>query len=368
LADTLTGGLTQKVREGAGYDDVVNKNSTAYKAGVVAGTVLDVALTPVNPCGKAAWLAKGVKAISAAQAAGHSIAAGEAFANGDYAEGALSLISARMSSAKLGKNCFTAGTPILTQGGSKRIEELKSYADHGDACDYVLARADRDPGGLVRARRVLQRFVRVSPVLNLHVGGQVIRTTAEHPFYAYNKGWTAAADLAGGDWVLDNSGSWQAVAEVFDSGQIEAVHNLRVAEHHTYFVGDADWGWGAWAHNVCVIIERDGMQERTISGKKVYGTAQNTGDDGAHAQHIEDIVAQLAPQAPTKTYFVLNRTLRTALGRQIVPDLNTDAAKKRPDIIIVQPLGGGKWKVHAVEVLSGDQRKRDLNSSTHERQ
>src|SRR5262249_1762705 len=88
MADTLTGGLTQKVRAGAGYDDVVNKNSTAYKAGVVAGTVLDVALTPVNPCGKAAWLAKGVKAISAAQAAGHGIAAGEAFANGDYVGGA----------------------------------------------------------------------------------------------------------------------------------------------------------------------------------------------------------------------------------------------------------------------------------------
>ncbi len=55
MADTLTAGLTEKIRQGAGYDDVVNKNSTAYKVGVVPD-VLDVALTPVNPCGKLKWL------------------------------------------------------------------------------------------------------------------------------------------------------------------------------------------------------------------------------------------------------------------------------------------------------------------------
>jgi hypothetical protein len=30
---------------------------------------------------------------------------------------------------------------------------------------------------------------------------------------------------------------------------VEAVYNLRIADHHTYFVGD-DWrGFGTWAHN-----------------------------------------------------------------------------------------------------------------------
>jgi len=32
----------------------------------------------------------------------------------------------------------------------------------------------------------------VGRVLNLHVGGRVIRTTAEHPFWVYNEGWKAA--------------------------------------------------------------------------------------------------------------------------------------------------------------------------------
>jgi hypothetical protein len=33
---------------------------------------------------------------------------------------------------------------------------------------------------------------------------------------------------------------------------LEVVYNLRVADHHTYFVGDDDWGWAAWAHNAYV--------------------------------------------------------------------------------------------------------------------
>jgi hypothetical protein len=69
---------------------------------------------------------------------------------------------------------------------------------------------------------------------------------------------------------------------------------------------------------------------------------------------------QLTAQAPAGTYFVLNRTFRTALGKMVVPNLHTDAAKKRPDIIIVQPLGAGKWKVHAIEVLSGNQTRDEM--------
>lgn len=37
--------------------------------------------------------------------------------------------------------------------------------------------------------------------------------------------------------------------EVWDTGAWECVYNLRVAEWHTYFVGDDHWGWAAWAHN-----------------------------------------------------------------------------------------------------------------------
>jgi hypothetical protein len=36
---------------------------------------------------------------------------------------------------------------------------------------------------------------------------------------------------------------------VVDTGEYEVVYNLRVADHHTYFVGCDEWGFSAWAHN-----------------------------------------------------------------------------------------------------------------------
>jgi hypothetical protein len=36
-----------------------------------------------------------------------------------------------------------------------------------------------------------------------------------------------------------------------ETARYEKVYNLRVADYHTYFVGDADWGFAVWAHNAC---------------------------------------------------------------------------------------------------------------------
>jgi len=45
-------------------------------------------------------------------------------------------------------------------------------------------------------------------------------------------------------------GGW-AVEGVRGTGRAEAVYNCRVAEYHTYFVGDDEWGFSLWAHNSC---------------------------------------------------------------------------------------------------------------------
>ncbi len=34
------------------------------------------------------------------------------------------------------------------------------------------------------------------------------------------------------------------------------MYNVRVADHHTYFVGTDEWGFSVWAHNACLIIYR----------------------------------------------------------------------------------------------------------------
>jgi hypothetical protein len=85
--------------------------------------------------------------------------------------------------------------------------------------------------------------------MELRVGGRVIKTTAEHPFFARGKGWAAAGDLRAGDLLAGRDGRWAAVEGVLDSGAWATVYNLRVADHHTYFVGGEEWGFSVWAHN-----------------------------------------------------------------------------------------------------------------------
>src|SRR5205823_11799092 len=92
-------------------------------------------------------------------------------------------------------------------------------------------------------------FTRVAPVLDLRVGGRVIRTTAEHPFYVRGAGWRAAKELHHGDLLSSHDGRWFPVDGVGEGGEVTTVYNVRVADYHTYFVGCAEWGFSVWAHN-----------------------------------------------------------------------------------------------------------------------
>lgn len=153
-------------------------------------------------------------------------------------------------------NCFTAGTPLLTPTGSKLIEKFK-------AGDLILSRSEFDPNGELEAKVVEEVFVRFGDVLHLHISGQVIRTTAEHPFWVCTKGWMPAHHLKIGDRLLSHDGQIVAVEDVFETGEREKLYNLRVADYHTYFVGCQEWGFSVWAHNSCfeVVTATDGMLE-----------------------------------------------------------------------------------------------------------
>jgi len=52
--------------------------------------------------------------------------------------------------------------------GSKPIELIANG-------DLVLSRSENEPSGPVEGKVVEKVFIRVSPLLNLHVGGQLIR-------------------------------------------------------------------------------------------------------------------------------------------------------------------------------------------------
>jgi Pretoxin HINT domain len=138
--------------------------------------------------------------------------------------------------------CFLAGTPLLTPDGGKLIEEFKIG-------DEILSRPEHDPAAEVTTKRVEEVFVRTGRIMILRVQGRDIGTTPEHPFWVRHAGWTPAGELKPGMELSTHDGRWVPVDAVRDTGEYQTVYNLRVSDYHTYFVGDDDWGWTAWAHN-----------------------------------------------------------------------------------------------------------------------
>jgi filamentous hemagglutinin len=193
-------------------------------------------MSPVLPIGV------GLKGINAVQAVGGAANAAENLQNGNYLGAALDAVGVVANAAQAGKSCFAAGTPLLTPTGDKPIAQFR-------VGDWILSAPEDDPDAPLQARQVEEVFVRVAPVLYLHVGGQVIHTTAEHPFFVLAKGWRMARELVAGDGLRGADGRWVAVEAVTDTGAVTTVYNLAVAEYHTYFVGARDWGFAVWAHN-----------------------------------------------------------------------------------------------------------------------
>lgn len=146
--------------------------------------------------------------------------------------------------------CFTEDLPLFVDHNrSKPIGEIKSYEEHGDDCDWIITRSELDPNGPLVKCRVLKKFVRTAPILNVHVGGRVIGTTVEHPFYIEGKEWYPAFGLDIGDVTHDFGGPNKPIEGVASSGQIAKVVNISVENCRTYFVGAPDWGFAVWAHN-----------------------------------------------------------------------------------------------------------------------
>jgi hypothetical protein len=155
--------------------------------------------------------------------------------------------------------CFVAGTPMLTPEGSRAIEDFR-------AGDWILSAPEDDPEARPEPKQVEETFQRSAAVLDLYVGGRLIRTTSAHPFYCRDKGWVEAGALKPGDLLRGHDGRWTAVTKVVETPDRVTVYNLRIADHHTYFVGGADWGFSVWAHNAggeCVGAE--GPRENPVA-------------------------------------------------------------------------------------------------------
>jgi RHS repeat-associated protein len=162
--------------------------------------------------------------------------------------------------------CFAGGTPILTPDGDKSIEDFKPG-------DWLLSAPEHDPSAPPEPRQVEDVFQATAALLNLHVGGRVIRTSVLHPFYVLNQGWRCADELRPGDQLRSHDGNWTPAEAVTAAGEVTTVYNLRISEYHTYFVGRRDWAFSVWAHNACAGMGNIGSHGR-VPASTVLGAAE----------------------------------------------------------------------------------------------
>jgi hypothetical protein len=137
-------------------------------------------------------------------------------------------------------NSFTPGTRVLMADGStKKIEDV-------DIGDKVLA-ADPETGK-TKAETVtaeikgtgLKRLVKVTIDTDGEKGSKTASVTATdgHPFWVPELGqWLRATDLTQGEWLSTSAGTRVQITAVTRwTVPLATVHNLTVAELHTYYV------------------------------------------------------------------------------------------------------------------------------------
>ncbi|WP_374018194.1 polymorphic toxin-type HINT domain-containing protein [Paenibacillus thiaminolyticus] len=169
--------------------------------------------------------------------------------------------------AKAGCNCFTAGTQVLTDEGEKPIEEI-------EVGDKVLAKDDET--GELAYKEVEWLFQRdVEETYNITVGGEVITTTDEHPFWIVGKGWMESKDLVVGAILTTSDGKELAIEKIEVKKEHKTVYNFKVKDFHTYFVSNL----GIWTHNSCGININKLVGSSTFEAKKagtlLYGKSGN---------------------------------------------------------------------------------------------
>ena len=179
---------------------------------------------------------------------------------------------------------------VCTADPTRLIEEFQ-------VGDTILSKSENDPDSPLQTRRVEKLFKLSAPVIELQVGGQLIETTAEHPFFVIEKGWVRARDLITGDMLVGHDDKQTPVESISTTERTETVYNLRVAEDHTYFVGSDDWGFSVWVHNAYSYKKlADGTYQIIDDlGDVVKTGVKNLDDAKAFVSQFNKIIAELTP-------------------------------------------------------------------------
>ena len=135
--------------------------------------------------------------------------------------------------------CFVAGTLVATEDGHKPIE----------VGDKVLS-ANPETGEIAY-KTVEETYINeTDEFIHVHVNGETISATPNHPFYVDKFGWILAKNLRAGDILVLSNGEF-VVVEWVQHEILENpinVYNFEVQDFHSYFVGES----AILVHNECV--------------------------------------------------------------------------------------------------------------------
>jgi len=159
--------------------------------------------------------------------------AGDGWGTGaEVAQGSYGELSALRFAGVAAKACSFAGaTVVLMADGSKKpIEDI-------EAGDKVIA-TDPETGEQV-AKTVEHVWVHDDTVTDMVVGGEVITTTEDHPFWSVtDQRFERANQLVSGERVLAADGRVIAVSGFeAETARAALAYNLTVNDVHTYHVG-----------------------------------------------------------------------------------------------------------------------------------
>lgn len=170
----------------------------------------------------------------------------DAFANGFMIGAAIGSVGV-VSGVIKPTACFVAGTPIMMSDGTYLpIESVAvgcSVLSFNDLTHQLSKQTVTDD-----FQKEVYNTVRIS------IGGEVIETTENHPFYdPIHSCWRKAGSLHLGDYVTNANGELRMVedSEVVYHNSPVTVYNFTVENTHTYFAGNTS----VLVHNECTTLQ-----------------------------------------------------------------------------------------------------------------
>jgi hypothetical protein len=134
------------------------------------------------------------------------------------------------SSATAQRLCFVAGTLVVTEDGTKPIEQMKKG-------DRVWSYNEKT--GKSEINTVLDAFLSgyTDKIVEIKAGGELIEATEDHPFYIDNS-WVKAKDLKEGTILTTKDGMKIKIdsVKVLKKGEKIPVYNITVDIVHTYYI------------------------------------------------------------------------------------------------------------------------------------